>query len=133
MVFEAPAGDPVGARRLTPRQVVTLLADVGRALESLHAQGAAHGAVAPERVLWDERATLALAGMPEVAGSPAEDARAALAVAAAALGAEGLAPGLTDALGAERARAIAETPVGRGADLIALADDLRIALVRARG
>jgi tRNA A-37 threonylcarbamoyl transferase component Bud32 len=114
VVYEAPAGDPVGTKALTPRQVVKLLDDVGRALESLHAQGVAHGAVSAERILWDERATLALAGMPDSEATPADDAKAALAVAKAALGEHPL----------------PSRPVARGADLVELARELRRAIFR---
>jgi eukaryotic-like serine/threonine-protein kinase len=128
VVYEAPAGDPVGTRPLAPRQAAQLLHDLGAALESLHAAGVVHGAVTADRVLWDDRATLALAGLGATDATAADDARAALLVVAAALPEPGA--DLWERL--PEAAPLRREPA-RGADLVVLARELRVVLSRRSG
>ena len=94
-VYEAPVGETLAARLsrgpLPARAVARLVTELARALGPLAASGDAHGAIGAERVLLDDEGatTLVVAGLgalPDPAPTPADDARAALALALAALG-----------------------------------------------
>jgi serine/threonine-protein kinase len=83
-IYEAPVGRPLAGRtHPRPRR---LASELLRALLAVHAAGAAHGAIAPERILLDDETgaiTLLVAGLgPAPAdATPAGDVRAASALA----------------------------------------------------
>ncbi|HKA91621.1 MAG TPA: protein kinase [Haliangiales bacterium] len=82
-IYEAPVGRPLtGRAHPVPRR---LASELLRALLPVHAAEAAHGAIAPERILLDDETgavTLLAAGLgPAPEASPADDVRAAAALA----------------------------------------------------
>jgi hypothetical protein len=74
-IYEAPVGAPPPAHA-----AARLAEELGRALAALAEAGCVHGAIAPERVLFDEEAgtTLLAAGLPpaDPAATPEDDRRA---------------------------------------------------------
>jgi tRNA A-37 threonylcarbamoyl transferase component Bud32 len=83
VIFEAPVGRPLAG--LDHPQPERLVSELSRGLAAVHAAGAAHGAIAAERVLFDEETgsvTLLCAGLGPAQGATAEDdARAVTALA----------------------------------------------------
>lgn len=119
-VVELPEGEPLSARlaavgRLAPREALEATANLAMGLSALHAAGAAHGEVGPERaVVSRHRAVLLLPERAATEATPADDVRALEALLATSLGvAGGLAAAfeagpLADELGPRRAGRLAE-------------------------
>jgi len=84
-IYEAPVGRPLaGLGHPHPER---LCSELSRGLAAVHAAGAAHGAISPERVLFDEETgsvTLLCAGLGAAGAATAEDdARAVAGLASA--------------------------------------------------
>ncbi len=144
-VLEAPSGAPIGELwrgTLAPADAVRLWKRLARAIASVHELGGAHGAVGPTTVVADDAQipTVLAAGLGPIGEAPptaADDAAAVLALVATAAGAP--APTLASLLDtlapdvpAARRAELAAMPAGDGEALYAIADEVEIAMIRAR-
>jgi tRNA A-37 threonylcarbamoyl transferase component Bud32/tetratricopeptide (TPR) repeat protein len=117
VVWELPAGVLLDEAALEPAQAARALVGVASALDALHAQGIAHGALSARAVVVDDGGALVLlAGLcaPGVAPDPGAD----LAAAASLASGLGLAPlvaaSAAELVGAARLRAQHEADSGCG-------------------
>jgi tRNA A-37 threonylcarbamoyl transferase component Bud32/tetratricopeptide (TPR) repeat protein len=144
VVYEAPAGMPIGERpaaeRLEPLRAVRVMRRLARAIAPLHETGVAHGAIGPTTVVLDEldHPTVLVSGLGAAAAerSFGHDVAALVELIAGLIGAGGhtvdqLIAALTPGLSHPEQSALRALPASdSGEALSTLADALEIALLK---
>ena len=144
VVYEAPAGMPIGERpaadRLEPLRAVRVMRRLARAIAPLHETGVAHGALGPTTVVLDEldHPTVLVSGLGAAAAERTfgQDVAALVELTAGLVGAQGttvdqLIAAFTPGLSHPEQSALRALPASdSGEGLHTLADALEIALLK---